>query len=289
MNIFKPHSITFPGPVNIFQINSWTPTPGFNTFEEFASSGVTPIFNGTHDLTPTVDFETPDIDAILSLLDATYKVFAGFTGFTTLSYLKKTNLGINGALDAAEHSQISIARSQLTFESMSVQQSALATISCKLKGINASNGSGTLDVADDADDLATPSAVNHYTLGPVAINSTTICATGLSVANNIQHDTQFCSGGPNPEYTAIDRIAPTVTIQTNDVANVLAFFSSPAALTAFSFFLRRKTVGQINVANATTSHLKFTATVGSAHATGDKEIVLRLRQSLAVAAAQAIA
>lgn len=289
MNLYKPHSITFPttpSATDIFQISSWTPTPGFAQFVEYASSGPAPLFTGTHSSTPMVDFSTPDIEAILGMLDVTYALYAGFTSEVSLAYLKKANLGVNGGIADAANLRINLANSQLSFEGLSAQQNQLASIACKLKGVD--GGSGCLSVETSAADLSAASAVNQFGLGPVSVNGSTICASGISVSNNIQHDTQFCSGGSEPEYTAIDFFTPAVAIQTEEIDETMGFFTSPGSLSALTFYLRKKTNGGLNVANATAEHIKFAATVGDVTRTGEKEITVRTRSSLAITLSSAI-
>jgi hypothetical protein len=289
MNVYKPHSITFPtDPVtHIWQINSWRPSPGFQQFAEFAASGVAPLFLGTHHRTPMVEFDTPDLDRMITLLDATFKLFAGFTSPVLLKWLKKTNLGINEGTASTVHQSLSLARAMLTFESLTAQQDQLASMSMSMQALAAANGSAAPVVASNAT-LVAPSACNLYSLGPVQINTAAICVDGITLNNNLTKDTRRCSNTIDPTYTAIDRFEPSVLINTPEVDDVMSFFVSPAAVTSFSFFLRKKSANGINVADATTEHLRFAATAGSAAQTGENEVTIRLAQSMAITTGIAI-
>jgi hypothetical protein len=284
MNVYKPHSITFPttpSATHLWQINSWTPSPGFTEFAEFSASGPTPLTLGTHHRSPSAEFTTPDLDRILTQLDATYKIFAAYTSPVILGWLKKVNLGINEGVGSGVHQTLSMARALMSFTSLSAPQDQLAAITCNLQAIAAANGSAAVTIASNAT-LPAPSACSVYGLGPVQINTAPICVDGLTLNNNLTQDTRRCSNSIDPTYTAIDRIEPTLVIDTQEIDDVMAFFASPAAVTSVSFFLRKKLANGINVADATAEHIRFAATAGSAAQTGENQITIRLNNSMAV-------
>jgi hypothetical protein len=289
MNVYKPHSITFPtDPVShVWQINGWRPAPGHNPFTEFAASGVVPLFVGTHNRSPMAEFDTPDLDKIIALLDATYKIFAGYSSAVLLKWLKKTNLGINEAAASTVHQSLSLARSLLTFESLSAQQDQLAIMTMGLQAIAAADGSAAPVIASNAT-LVAPSACNLYSLGPVQINTAAICVDGVTLNNNLTKDTRRCSNSVDPTYAAIDRIEPSAVLSTPEVDDVMSFFATPGAVTSFSFYLRKKSANGINVADATAEHIRFAATAGSAAQTGENEITIRLGQAMAITTSTAI-
>jgi hypothetical protein len=289
MNVYKPHSITFPtDPVShVWQINGWRPSPGFTQFAEFAASGVVPLFLGTHHRSPMAEYDTPDLDRIIGLLDATYKIFAGFSSAVLLKWLKKTNLGVNEAAASTVHQSLSLARSLMTFESLSAQQDQLAIMTMALQAIEASGGGAAPVVATNAT-LVAPSACNLYSLGPTQINTSAICVDGVTLNNNLTKDTRRCSNSIDPTFASIDRIEPSVVLSTPEVDDVMSFFVTPGAVTSFSFFLRKKSANGINVADATAEHIRFAATAGSAAQTGENEVTIRLGQSMAITTGIAI-
>ena len=289
MNVYKPHSITFPtDPIShIWQISNWRPTPGHTPFEEYAASGVVPLFLGTHTRTPAMEFETVDLDRMITNLDATFKIFAAYTTPVIVKWLKKVNLGMNEAVGSTVHQSLSLARALLSFESLSAQQDALATMSMGLRALAAADGSPAPVVASNAT-LVAPTVCNLYTLGPLTINTASVCAEGVVLNNNITHDVRRCNNSVDPTYTAIDRIQPTLTITTPEVDKVMSHFVTPSNVTAVAFFLRRKATSQINVADATAQHLRFAATAGSAAQTGENEITIRLAQSMAITTSLAV-
>lgn len=289
MNVYKPHSITFPtDPVShIWQIDNWRPSPGFQKFVQFAASGVAPLFIGTHHRSPMAEFSTPDLDRMIGLLDATFKLFAGFTSPVLLKWLKKANLGINEATASTVHQSLSLARALMSFESLSAQQDQLATMSMALQGIAAANGSAAPVVASNAT-LVAPSACNLYSLGPVQINTVAICVDGVTLNNNLTKDTRRCSNSIDPSYASIDDFQPTVVLNTPDTSRAMDLFASPTGVSSFSFFLRKKAANGINVADATAEHLRFAATTGSAEPTGENEITISLGQTMAITTGIAI-
>jgi hypothetical protein len=288
MNVFKPHSITFPsGPTHLWNINSWRPSPEFVNFEEYAASGVIPMLLGTHTRAPSVDFDTVDLDRILGLLDATFKVVAGFTDPVIIKWLKKANLGLNVANATTEHVSVSMARSKMTLESLSAQPESIAMASCRFTAIAAADGGAAIAAATNAT-LVAPSACNLYTLGPVQINTNSICTEGIQLSNNLTHDNRRCNNSIDLSYTAIDRINQTLTINTTEVDKVMSHFVTPTNVTSVSFFLRRKAANGINVADATTEHIRFAATVAAANATGPNEVQIRIRDTMAITTAIAV-
>jgi hypothetical protein len=288
MNVFKPHSITFPsGPTHLWNIENWRPTPGFSNFEQFSASGVTPMLLGVHTRSPAADFETVDLDRILGLLDATFKVVASFTDPVILKWLKKANLGLNVANATTEHVSLSMARSKLTLESLSAQPESIATASCRFIAIAAADGGASIVAATNAT-LVAPSACNLYTLGPVQINTTAICTEGIRLENGIAHDNRRCNNSIDLSYSAVDRVNQMLTINTTEVDKVMSHFVTPTNVTSVSFFLRKKAANGINVADATTEHIRFAATVAAAHATGPNEVQIRIRDTMAITTAIAV-
>ena len=274
--IYYPHGIVLPGGLNpITQIEGLPLEFNFQEYSLRSASAVRPGLTGSHGWDPLVQQSTTQIADVLDacVLD---NIAAGLTGNIDCEWRLATNLLGRIPLATAQHIRTRAQLALLTWESISAQNQQLANIDFRLQFI--ADGGNPALITENNVALQAPAAVRHaYTLGPATLTTSsvneTLCAQGVRFDNRNTFKTVYCNGTGDVEYSSIDTSDPMLTIDVEDVSRALALVNNRGeAITAFTWYLRKKELGGVNIPNATAEHIKFTATVGTAKPMNPRQI-----------------
>jgi hypothetical protein len=275
MNIvYFPHAI-FSSVLSITQLSDMQPSHNIVDITEFAAGQVGPQFHGTAMASPDNRFSTPQLKSLLDACVAgDYNVCRDLSGTSVdMEFKAGENRGSRLLEAALSHIRLRMTtNAMICWESITARQGANAEARCRV--VAAFDGTNDPMVATASVALNGTSAINAlFTLGPIVLNGTT--HQGVQEADWVNNNTYLEEGAEGdgfPSFVSLDTYAPVLTFRTRDLS-LLSTYGRSTALSALTFYLRKKLASGINVPNATAEHIAFTAdqgTIKARHIAGAK-------------------
>jgi hypothetical protein len=244
----------------ISQITSSTPTPGIEQILSTGAGMPFPLFAGNIGQNPSLGFESTQMKTLLDLTGALESIVDLSGSNTDLLYKKASDHGRRVADATAEHTRLRIARAWLGIDSISAGHRSLATASCRL-GTTFDGSNAPIVPAGSVALSGTPTSAAHWIGGPVVLN--TVAIPGVQDFTIDFGREYFEAGGSGELYNThchLKSYSPVVTIRTLD-HSWATYGLNGTVLTAGDFYLYHLSpTGR--VANATETHIKFSATAG---------------------------
>lgn len=293
--VYYPHAIYAPGIITITQLSDVQPSHNFQDLTEFAAGQVGPQFTGTHMAAPDFRFNTSQIKAILdACIAGNYEIARdiGSTADVYVQYKAGRNLGArmpddNGGAGGSHLFGRMQENAMLAWESLTARQGGLVELRCRIGAIyKASTGNDPLVFTSDNDITVVSDVAHLFTLGPIKLNGSFVEGiTEASLENNIVYEEESSAGDNFLTYLGIKTYRPVLRFRTRNAAVLTTYGPRGTALTALSFFLRKKLLSGINIADATAENIGFTGETGTIKAReiqgGDAvaEVTVDLRMS----------
>ena len=270
-NLYVPHSMNFASGTDLTQLDALDIDMGMEGFRVHSASEVLPGFSGNMFARPMLAMQTTQIKDILDKT-TTDNVVTGYSSANIdLEYRIITNLTGRTAIATTSHCRARATHSLLSWDSIQAPLGSLATINFRWLPI--SDGTNAPLVYTNSVAITGTSAVQAvFECGPVALNGSTLCTQGWTWNNNMSYFERRCGGSAYLEFAAVDRCAPTIEIEVEDITTALALLPGGAALSSLSVYLRKKAASVLNVANATEEHILLSASVGSVRPLSPKRI-----------------
>ena len=291
MDLYKPHAIVFPSGAALTQLEQLDPQFNLDDLVVHSSSGVLPGFSGSSRSRPELRMNTTQIKDVLDKTTVN-NIAAGYSGSNVdVEFLKADNLTGNVGTGSSSHVRLRSTRTLLCWDTITARQNETAEINFWL--VPVSDGTNPPWAATTATTLAGTAVVAAvYTLGPIVVASTLLTKTlevqGWNWSNALQLDEFGHGGSAHGLYAAVRRGTPSITIDSENVADVMSLVPAGGPITTIDFYLRKRLLGGINVANATEEHIKLSASVGTLKPVSARQIRAILH-SFSVSTVSAIA
>lgn len=267
--VYYPHGIYIAGLASFTQISGVRPMHDAEDLIELAAGQPGPQYTGTHQAKPGIPFRTTQLKDLLdlTLVAANHNICKDLSaGNVDLEFKAGSQLNVRLADATLQHIRARMAsNAMITWESISARQGGLAEAQVRLACIyNSATGSDPL-VFTNTVALSITSAINHlFTLGPIKLNGSFI--EGVQEAtldNQVEYEVVLDGGFGFPAYIAIKTYKPRLRFLARDTRVMNTYGTRGTALSALSFFLRKKLESGHEVPDATEEHIKFTATTGT--------------------------
>lgn len=266
-NIYEPVAIVLPSTTELVQLQAIEPDNNFADLTQFSAGGAYPPFTGSHSAMPALQASTTQIKDLLDEIDVEGVAADLSSGNLDIEYRRMLNRGSRYADAAEQHLRCRMTSNAfLSWESLSASQDQLAEIAFRILPVWDETNNPLIWASGTGITISATDAINAlFTLGPIAINSTTpLDGVGsISWENNCQYREVKSEGSPFVKFAGIERVSPVLTIETTDRGIMEDFGAAGTALSSLQLFLRRKSPSGHNVANATAQHIKISATVGT--------------------------
>lgn len=264
--VHYPHIIrlqTGTGPnvfTDITQLTDVTPSHGFTDLVEYASGQTAPQFTGSEMSVPDITFTTRQLKSILDLVNTqgVSKDLSAANLNVDLLYKKGQAHGFRVADATLGHLRVRLESNTLVYwTGIRASQGSSAEMSVRLLPVwdtvnNPMVVTGSLALA------GTSTATEVYTLGRIDLNGTDISAVqDVDFSNNIVPEEVADSGEAFISYGAINRFEPTLTFRSRDTTLLSTYGATGTALTSFEVYFRKRAANGINVADATTQHIRL--------------------------------
>lgn len=267
--VFYPHAIYIAGLATLTQLDAVAPMHGFEDLLEFAAGMPGPQYSGTHQGKPGLPFRTTQLKDILDLVVAgIYNCSRDVSGAGNVDLELKAGDNLNAREADANLLHIRArmqANAMVTVESITARQGGLAEATIRVSCIYKSGTGNDPLVFTNTVALSVTSDVSHlFTLGPVKLNGTLIEGVQeWTLNNNIEYDVVYDGGFGFPAYIGIKRYSPQLSFMSRDARIINTYGTRGTALSALSFWARKKVKSGFEVADATAEHILFTATTGT--------------------------
>jgi hypothetical protein len=247
----------------ISQITDATPSSGVQAEIARASGLPFPLFTGTMNQRPEVNFNTEQVKTVLDLPNALAGIVDLSGANTDLLYKAISDMGTRVADGTTAHGRLRFAKAFLALQSLTAGSSTKASVSCRLGAIY--DGTNAIIQATASAALSgTPSCAEHFVAGPVVINTVALGAV-QNIDINFGRTTQESVGDGEvwPTFAGCLETAPVLTVRT--LHWPWGAYATPIAVTGLSVWLRKMTAATGRVANNVEEHILFSGTKGMAH------------------------
>ena len=262
-SLYYLHGIYLPSGALLSELTDCSPSVNTEMLTGMASGHPHPLFRGVRNQKPDASFTCHAVKQILDAVIAGGNNYALdlSAGNTDLLYKQGQHLGFRYAAASSVHARLRCAQAMLLWETISATHQQDASIACKL--VAAYDGSNNPVVPAGTVALTgTPAATQFFTLGPVSINGTALHdEQSVSLASGVAVEEAGASGETWNTYTGCKNTDPVLTVTALGEPWDLRGLAGAAA-TSVVFYLRAKTDDGHNVADATASHIKITASKG---------------------------
>lgn len=267
--VYVPHSITLPSGGPVVQLSDITAARNYQDLVERAASEAGPQWSGSEYSAPDLRCTSKQIAEFIALC-TTEGVAADLSAGNADFYFRKVAArGTRVAIGTAVHVRGRLASNALLFwESIRASQNQAAELVarfiCSQIGTTAPiqiEGTQAAVGASDVDEL--------FTLGPIAFTGTAAGSVTVEALQEVTYESgvqvlqEYDAGSPHPSFVAVDTHACTCTFKTRQTTLLATIPNDGDVLTAFTGYLRARKKGGINVADATASHIKVSATAGT--------------------------
>lgn len=247
-------------PTNFYSVlQNLSPQSNVENFNVIPAGHVQPLFQGIHSVKPMVEFATNQVGQAM----AEFGIFgADISSNVDLYYRSATDLGTRASDAGTVHSRLRAAQAFGYLADITARQGQLAQASLRVMATYDGSNEPLVAVDNAALTGITPAVPELYTLGPVAINGSTLPGVDeLTLAFNAEAYEEVADGEAYVTFAGCKLIRPELRISSyTHTWATYGFAGTP--LTSFTGYLRRKSADGINVANGTTSHLSVTASGG---------------------------
>lgn len=285
--VFYPHAVRAvqidDGTTELFALtllDDVQPSNNFQDLTSFCAAQVGPQQTGSHSASPDNRFTTPQLTTLLSaLIGGNFYVSRDLSAYNVDTYYQAgVNLGMRVAAGTGSHLRCRMAaNAMMALESISAEAGQLAQARVRLGAVISANGGDPMTVIANAALAGTASGGRLHTLGPVAINGTTLKGVvGVNLDNNNEYDEVISEGEAFPSYLGFKTYRPVLTIRTRKASYFSTYGNKGVALSSWSWFLRSKLASGINEADASAYHILFSGSAGTIkprNVTGDKSLV----------------
>lgn len=276
-NLFIPHAINFPvGGVDLTQLDDLNPDFALEAFRVHSASEVTPSFTGSMSTRPVLSMATTQVKDVLDKLDLDYIAKAYSASNIDLEFRRVDSLTGRVAIGASSNVRARMANSLMCLNSISARIGQLATASFTLLPVSADGTTAPMVVSTGVAISATSAVQAVFEVGPVSINGTTVCVQGWDYNSNISMIERRCSGSPYLEYAAVERAFHVFDVDVEDITQVMTHVPAGTNLSSFTAYLRCKSQGGINVADATAQHISITGSVGAIRPVNPRRVQVEL-------------
>ena len=265
--VWYPHALDLDGSNVITELQDVTPANNFQDIVEYSAGEAAPQNGGSYGAVPDINFTTPQCKTILDLINVEAVAKDLSAGSVDMYFRKGDPNATREATAATVHDRWRLTTNAvLALQTIEASQNSLATVRARLLPVW--NGSNNPIIATGSVALSGTSAASEfYTLGRVDINGTDISAVAdVSIDYQVEFEEVADSGEPFISYGGIRRFAPRVSIRSRDVTLFRTYGAAGTALSSLEVYLRKMDASGHVVANATTQHIKFTATAGTIRA-----------------------
>ncbi len=278
-DIYVPHAIKFASGTDITQLDAITPDPGLDPLTVFSASEPTPGFTGSRSARPSLSLVTTQIKEVLDRvgIPAGAPVATAHSATNVLmEWRKVVSLTGRAALASAVHTKVTMANSLMFWDAIDAPQDGDATISFMFVPVSVSGAAPMVYATNTA--LTASSAVQGlYEAGPVVLDGSTLCVRSWRWNNNIAEFPRLrCGGSSYPEFVAVDRLRPVVTVEVSDITGPLSAMPAGAAVTSLVCYLRKKAASGINELDNATVAISLSSSSGTVYPRGPRtyDIVL---------------
>lgn len=256
------HGILLPGPTWITQLEDTTPAANIAYLTSYGGGATTPSFRGGNSAIPDIRFTTTQIKTILDeCTDGDGVSVADYSaGDVDLFYRAMDNYQTTEAIANLTHLRLRASQCMMYWERIEARQGQVATIACRIvptwDGTNLPlTGLGSQAIS--AEGLVS----DQFTLGPVKVNGTDIDGVqGWTLDQGWGEQITASDGQIYPTFAALRRGDPVLNVDTPDLDQWASSGVTGLSVTALIAFLTHKSsTGVANVANATETHISFTA------------------------------
>lgn len=270
--VYYPHAIYCPGILTLTQLSDVRPSHNFQDLTEFAAGQVGPQFTGTHMASPDNRFTTTQIKDLLDVCGAgEYNIARDLSGadvYTQYKAGENRNARLPDDNGGAGGNHL-FARMQenamICIESITARMGGLAEIRARLIAVyDPVAGNDPLVWTADNDITVVSDVAHLFTLGPLKLNGSWVDGIQeVELNNNIEYEEVASGGDAFTTYVGIKRYRPVLTARTRDASVLSDYGTRGTALSAMSWFLRKKLLSNINILDATVENILFAATTGT--------------------------
>lgn len=275
-NLYLPHSINFPSGTDLTQLDDLSPEFALEAFRVHSASEVTQGFSGSMSTRPVLSMATTQVKDVLDQMDQDGIAKAFSASNVDLEYRLVNSLTGRAALAATSNIRARLANSLFCLNSISARIGSLATASFTLLPVSADGTTAPMVVSTGVAISATSAVQAVFEVGPVSINGSAICVQGWDYSSNISMIERRCSGSPYLEYAAVERAFHVFDIDVDDIGAVMSHVPAGTNVTSFTAYLRKKSQGGINVADATAQHISITGSVGAIRPINPRRVQVEL-------------
>jgi len=279
-SVYYPHAIIFPDATTITQFDKLEPENNYADLTEYSASDVMPLYTGSHSAAPQLRFKTPQIKKFLDHIDVDSVCGDESSGNLDIMYRAGTNKGTRVATITTSHLRARMtSNAWIALESISAKDGELAELDGRIQPVWDESNNPIIWTAGVAN-AGTAAAGDLFGLGPIKLQGSFIEGVmGWDLNLNLEYEEIRGDGKGFPVYLAVKRARPVLSFDTTDRAVMATYGAAGTALSGLSFFLRKKAISGINVANATEEHIEFTAQSGTIKAdSAAGRVMIHLRE-----------
>jgi hypothetical protein len=266
--VFYPHGLYATGTLTLTQLRNVAPMHNFEDLVELAAGQVGPQFTGTHQAQPGITFGTDQLKDLLDAMasgrhNAVLDLSAG-----NVDLELKAGEQLNDREADADELHIRARMEEnamLALESITARQGGTAVANLRLMCIyNATTGNDPLVFTNNVALTITSDIEHLFTLGPVKINGSFVEGVEeMTLDNRNEYEVVFDSGLGFPSYIALKTYKPQLRFTTRNSRAMATYGTKGTAVSALSWWWRKKLRSNINVLDATAEHIGYTATKGT--------------------------
>ena len=265
---YRAHSIKLDAdaqsstPVIVPDITSMSLSPNAQQVAEITGSRTRPSHSAVNEIKPVFEFSTFALEAVLDVLGVIGLAVDSAVDSGVTQYLASID-DYGDTLAGSVHRSHNMAKGVVVPSRLTVQHRGDASLQCM--GYAIQKGSTDPIVISDVAALPTIAvASSRWTLGPIDLAGSVLTDyTGLEIDFGLSIDPIGVQGDVYDKYVGIKNQTPSVTITGINpswfASGIIPLGGKVVTHANSNFFLRKRTQdGDHFVADATTSHIKFT-------------------------------
>lgn len=263
-NLYYPHALQLPSP-EITYLSDCSPDFGYQVHSQYQAGVASPCYVGTSSANPVLNFTSEQLYSLIGAVSSGASSLAvNFAaGNVDLFYRAGKVMAIHETNATAIHLRARLASSAMLFwNSIQVQQGGVASMNCTLATAKRTSadpmvwtGSNTLTVS--------ASCNNIYGMGPVYLDDVLLeGVTGWTMNTNVQQETFSSDGVKSPNYQGIRSFAPTVSLQTNNMAELVDATYGGDGYSTLVLYLRKMASTSMFVDYDATTNIAITVNGG---------------------------
>ena len=267
IKVYYPNAIVFADAFDdIGVLERMSPDFGFEDVSIVPAGAVFPGFTGSRAKKPMLEDVTTQIKQVLERCGSAGDYIAGTFSNSAIKFqwCQGDNLGTRKSFGSTtDHLVLRALYSILTWSQISAGNGE-AQITFAIRPVSVGGNAPLVALAEAINSVP---VTETYKLGPVVLNTgsgaVTLCVDSWTISTNITFKEKVCSGGKYYEFCAVEKSSPEATITLEDHSVSAGLLPDGAAITSVDFYLRKLVQGAIEVAGATTEHIRISATAGS--------------------------